>query len=449
MADPFKAYDVRGQFPEQLDEDLAHHIGNAAAQVLDLAGKRFAVGRDMRLSSPYLKQGLIRGLVEAGVRVVDVGMTSSPGLTFAIHHLATDGGIQVTASHNPAPYGGFKITGPGHVPVGTGTGLDEIEELARTEKVAEAAGGGVEDALFLDAYARFLAGRWHVARPLRVVVDAGNGIAGHVLEHLLPHLDGLEVIPMYFDPDGRFPNHDANPLKEENLADLRARVLAEKADFGVAFDGDGDRCALVDETGRPVPCDLATALLARRFLAAEPGGTVVYDLRSSQAVPELVRELGGEPVETRVGHSFIKATMKEHGACFAGELSGHYYFRDFFGADSGLLALIFFCEVISEAGSLSALVQPLRRYHHSGEINYQVDDKEAVFQRLRDVDGAEVEELDGVTLRFSDWWCNVRASNTEPVIRLNLEAATETDMRDRIAWIEGIISPDRTKTVNR
>ena len=439
MPDPFKAYDIRGLYPEQLDEDLAYHIGNAIAQVLDIQGKRFAVGRDMRLSGPYLKQALIKGLIDAGVIVVDCGMLSTPALTFAMHHLDTAGGAQVTASHNPSPYGGVKITAPGFKPVAAGTGMEEIERIARAKTVVKVEGGKMEEALTLDAYGEFLAPWLDLNRPLKVVIDGGNGIIGTMFQHLVPKLPGLEIIPMYFDPDGRFPFHDANPLKAENLPELQKRVIESGADFGAAFDGDGDRCALIDEKGEIVTCDMTTALLAKYYLAKEQG-PIAYDLRSSKAVPELIKRLGGSPVETRVGHSFIKATLKETGAAFAGELSGHYYFRDFYGADSGLLAFILLANVISQGNSLSGLIDPIKRYHHSGEINFKVADTDIVLAKIKAIPGAEISELDGVTARCGDWWCNVRASNTEPVCRLNLEANTAALMAEKITEISELIN---------
>lgn len=439
MSDPFKAYDIRGVYPDQLDETLAYHIGNACAQVLQLTGKRYAVGRDMRVSGPALKQAFNQGLIDAGVTVVDCGMLSTPALTFAMHHLDTAGGAQITASHNPSQYGGVKITAPGFKPVSAGTGMEEIEALARKQTVVRHDGGGLEEACTLDAYCEWLAPFLDLARPLTIVVDGGNGIIGTMFQHLAPKLPGLTIIPQYFDPDGRFPFHDANPLKNENLPDLQERVRATGADFGAAFDGDGDRCALVDETGEIVTCDMTTALLAKYYLAKEKG-PIAYDLRSSKAVPELIRELGGEPIETRVGHSFIKATLKETGAAFAGELSGHYYFRDFYGADSGLLAFILLANVISQGDNLSGLIAPIKRYHHSGEINFSVDSTDAVLERVRALPGAEISELDGVTARFSDWWCNVRASNTEPVCRLNLEADNAALMEEKLAEMRALIS---------
>ena len=440
MPDPFKAYDIRGIYPQELNESLAYQIGNATAQVLRLAGKRFTVGRDMRVSGPALKAAVVKGLVDAGVHVVDVGMLSTPAVTFSMHHLDTEGGIQVTASHNPAIYGGVKITGPGFKPIGGGTGMEEIEALARMATIVKVPGGSVTEAVTLDAYAAYLATLWAPKRKLKIVVDGGNGIIGTLFQHLLPKLGNIELVAMNFDPDGRFPVHEANPLKLENLKDLQARVQAEKADFGAAFDGDGDRCALVDENGEFISCDLTTALLAKYFLAKEPGATVAYDLRSSKVVAEYVASLGGKAVETRVGHSFIKQTLKQEHAVFAGELSGHYYFRDFWNADSGLYAFILLANIASESAKLSDLVKPLKKYFHTGEINFKVADAAAVFAKAKALKGGTVEELDGVTVRFADWWFNLRASNTEPVVRLNLEANSAAQRDAKLAEIKKLIT---------
>lgn len=440
MPDPFKAYDIRGLYPQELNESLAYQIGNATAQVLKLAGKRYTVGRDMRVSGPMLKAAVVKGLVDAGVHVVDVGMVSTPAVTFSMHHLDTEGGIQVTASHNPAPYGGIKITGPGFKPIGGGTGMEEIEAIARAAKIVKVPGGSVTEVVTLDAYAVYLAKLWAPKRKLKIVIDGGNGIIGTLFQHLLPKLGNIEVVAMNFDPDGRFPIHEANPLKLENLKDLQARVKAEKADFGAAFDGDGDRCALVDETGEFISCDLTTALLAKYFLAKEPGATIAYDLRSSKVVAEYAASLGGKAVETRVGHSFIKQTLKHEHAVFAGELSGHYYFRDFWNADSGLYAFILLANIASETARLSELVKPLRKYFHTGEINFKVADAAAVFAKAKALQGGKVEELDGVTVRFADWWFNLRASNTEPVVRLNLEADSAALRDAKLAEIKKLIT---------
>jgi len=440
MPDPFKAYDIRGLYPQELNESLAYQTGNATAQVLGLAGKTFTVGRDMRVSGPMLKAAVIQGLVDAGVHVIDVGMVSTPAVTFSMHHLNTEGGIQVTASHNPAAYGGIKITGPGFKPIGGGTGMEEIEKIARNAQIVKKPGGSVEETVTLDAYANYLAKLWAPKRPLKVVIDGGNGIIGTMFQHLLPKLGNIMVVPLNWDPDGRFPVHEANPLKLENLKQLQARVKAEKADFGAAFDGDGDRCALVDETGEFISCDLTTALLAKYFLAKEPGATIAYDLRSSKVVAEYAASLGGKGVETRVGHSFIKQTLKAEHAVFAGELSGHYYFRDFWNADSGLYAFILLANIASETAKLSDLVKPLRKYFHTGEINFKVADAAAVFARAKALKGGTVAELDGVTVRFADWWFNLRASNTEPVVRLNLEADTAALRDAKLAEIKTLIT---------
>ena len=318
--------------------------------------------------------------------------------------------------------------------------MEQIEELARAKKIVKATGGRVEEAVTIEAYALQLAKLWAPKRKLKVVVDGGNGIIGTMFQHLLPKLRDIELIPLYFDPDGRFPRHEANPLKAENLKDLIARVKTEKADFGAGFDGDGDRCALVDETGAIVPCDFTTAILAKLFLSTEGPSTVVYDLRSSKVVPEYIASLGGTPVETRVGHTFIKQTMKEHHASLAGELSGHYYFRDFYGADSGLYAFLLLGNIISAAPNLSSLVKPLQKYFHTGEINFKVADAAAVMARIRSIPGATISELDGVTARLKDWWCNVRASNTEPVVRLNLEADTAALRDQKLAEVTKLIT---------
>ncbi len=439
MPDPFKAYDIRGLYPQELNESLAYMVGNACAHLLKLAGRRFCVGRDMRLSSPALKSAFVRGLTDGGAIVVDVGMLTTPALVFAAHHLGTDGGAQITASHNPAPYGGIKITGPGFVPIGAGSGMEAIEAFARAGVPVKAAGGRVEEALTLDAYAAFLATGFAPARRQKIVIDGGNGMVGTVLQHLAPRLPQLDLVCLNMDPDGRFPAHEANPLKAENLRQLQAAVKATGADFGAAFDGDGDRCALVDEQGAIIPCDLATALMAKHYLAREPGAVIAYDLRSSKIVPEQIRAWGGVPVQTRVGHSFIKQTLKEHHAVLAGELSGHYYFRDFHGADSGLYAFLVLAAIASTAPRLSHLVAPLRKYHHSGEVNFTVADPAGAMARLKALPAVAVETLDGVTVRAGDWWCNLRASNTEPVVRLNLEADTAERMAERLSAIGALI----------
>lgn len=428
----FKAYDVRGIVPDQLREDDAHRIGRATARWLG-AGE-LAVGRDARESSPRLAEALIRGLCDEGVSVVDLGLVSTPMVYFAVESLGLGGGVMITASHNPAQYNGMKICRAHAVPVGGGTGLDEIEALARGDlgspcaergrvRTADVRGGYV-------GHVRSVGGR---CPKLRVAIDCGNGMASVGLEPLLASLP-LEVERLYFEPDGTFPNHEADPLKRENLEDLIAAVKRSGAQLGVAFDGDGDRAMFVDERGEPIGADLVTALLARPLLRRAPGGRVLYDLRSSRATAEAIREAGGVPEMCRVGHAFIKARMRESGALFAGELSGHFYFR--FGPtlvhDDGTAAFVALLDVLAEAKRpLSELVAPLRRYASSGEINREVRDVRALLAALEaeHAGRAEISKLDGLLIAYPDWWCNVRSSNTEPVVRLNLEAADEAAMR--------------------
>ena len=437
----FKAYDVRGLVPEQLDDDLARRIGGAFVTV---AGARaVVVGHDMRPTSPGLAASFAAGAAAAGADVVAVGLCATDELYFASGRLDLPGAM-FTASHNPAEYNGIKLCRAGARPVAHDTGLAEIRDLvaAGADPVA-AAPGTLEDRDVLTAYARHLVDLAPVrGRRLRVVVDAGNGMAGHTVPAVAALLgpDRLEVDPLYFELDGTFPNHEANPIDPATLVDLRARVLATGADAGLAFDGDADRCFLVDERGRPVPPSSLTALIAERELARHPGATVIHNLITSRAVPELVTELGGTPVRTRVGHSFIKATMAQTGAVFGGEHSGHFYFRDFWYADSGLLAALHVLGALAESDRpLSELLGHYQRYVQSGEINSVVPDPAPVLAGLRAVyegrAGVTLDELDGLTVSHRDWWFNVRPSNTEPLLRLNAEgvdAATLTAVRDDV-----------------
>lgn len=430
----FKAYDVRGVFGEELRTEHVHRIGRAVARFL--GGGRVAVGRDARASSPELAEALIRGINDEGVSVVDVGLVSTPMLYYAVERHGLCGGVMITASHNPGRYNGMKICREHAIPIGGDTGLRDIEALA-----AGAAGppravrGTVERSDVLAGYVRHVRSQGARCPKLRVAVDCGNGMASVGLEALLPELP-LEVERLYFEPDGTFPNHEADPLKRENLEDLVAAVRRTGAQLGVAFDGDGDRAMFVDERGEPVSADLMTGLLARAVLHAQPGGRVLYDLRSSRATAEAIVEAGGVPEMCRVGHAFIKARMRESGAVFAGELSGHFYFR--FGPtlvhDDGTAAFVALLDLLAESGRpLSELVAPLRRYSASGEINRHVSDVPGLLAALEaDHAGkAEITKLDGLLVRYPDWWFNVRASNTEPVVRLNLEATDPDAMARR------------------
>jgi phosphomannomutase len=428
----FKAYDVRGLAPEQVDEPLARATGRAHAQVTG-AG-RVVVGHDMRPTSPALAAAFAEGAAEAGADVVMIGLASTDMLYFASGHLGVPGAM-FTASHNPAAYNGIKMCRANAVPLGMESGLAEIRDLVLEPRPVDGPRGEVSELDLLDAYADHLLTLAPVAggRALKVVADAGNGMAGHTAPAVLGKVSGVELVPMYFELDGSFPNHEANPIEAENLRDLQARVLQEGADIGLAFDGDADRCFLVDERGQAVSPSALTGLIARRELAKDPGATVIHNLITSRAVPELVTSLGGTPVRTRVGHSFIKATMAETDAVFGGEHSGHFYFRDFWRADSGMLAALHALAALSETDlPLSQLVAEYDPYPLSGEINSTVADTAAVTERVAAAydgqEGVSLDRLDGLTVSHVDWSFNVRPSNTEPLLRLNAEGKDRETM---------------------
>lgn len=435
MAGIFKAYDIRGTYPDQINEPLAAGIGAAAVQVL--GARSLVVGRDMRQSGPSLAAALIEAVRARGCDVIDIGQCSTPMSYWAVNTLGADGAIMITASHNPARYNGCKISGKGAAPVSYDTGIADIERLAPTAAAAPPAQtpGKLERKDIQAEYQRWLISQIPKGVPIKpfsVVIDTGNGMMGGMLPGLLAQLP-CKVTPLYFEVDGTFPNHEPNPLDPRNMRDLQAKVREIGADLGIAFDGDGDRVMFVDERGEIVPADRVTALLAGEYLARAPGSTVIYDLRSSWVVRDEIQRLGGKPLESRVGHSFIKQSMRKTDAVFAGELSGHFYFRDAFFTDNGELAMLQVLAVLSERGGrLSELLARFDRYFATGELNFEVADKEACMQKLVEaLPNAEVERLDGVTLRFTDWWCNVRPSNTEPVLRLNLEARTP-ELRDEM-----------------
>jgi phosphomannomutase len=427
-----KAYDIRGVVPDQLDEDLARAVGAAFVAVTD-AASGIVVGHDMRPSSPGLAQAFADGATRGGADVTMIGLASTDELYFASGRLGLPGAM-FTASHNPAQYNGIKLCRAHAVPLGMDSGLGQIRDLVQSGRTAAAADRGtVRELDVLDDYADHMLSLAPVqGRRLTVVVDAGNGMAGHTAPAVLGRLE-LEVVPMYYELDGTFPNHEANPIDPANLADLRAKVTETGADVGLAFDGDADRCFLVDERGEIVSPSVVTALIAARELAKEPGATVIHNLITSRAVPDIVTELGGKPVRSRVGHSYIKATMAETGAIFGGEHSGHFYFRDFWRADSGMLAALHVLAALAERDRpLSELLAQYSRFSASGEINSTVADQQAVQSRLEERftgrDDVEVDRLDGLTVTHRDWWFNVRASNTEPLLRLNVEAADEETM---------------------
>lgn len=433
----FKAYDVRGTVPDQIDEELARRIGNAF--VVETQADAIVVGHDMRPSSPAFAAAYAEGAAEAGADVTLIGLASTDQLYFASGHLGVPGAM-FTASHNPAQYNGIKQCRAYAQPVGMDTGLAQIRDrVAAGEYVTAPRKGAVAERDVLEEYAAYLRELVPVdGRRLKVVVDAGNGMAGLTAPSVLGPI--AEVVPMYFELDGTFPNHEANPIEPENLRDLQARVIAEGADLGLAFDGDADRCFVVDERGEPVSPSVLTGLIAARELAKAPGSAIIHNLITSKAVPEIVRESGGASIRTRVGHSYIKATMAETDAVFGGEHSGHFYFRDFWRADSGMLAALHALAALAETdAALSKLLAPYDRYPSSGEINSEVADQASVLARIRDTyagrPGIEIDDLDGLTVTAADWWFNVRASNTEPLLRLNVEGdddATMTATRDEV-----------------
>jgi phosphomannomutase len=432
----FKAYDVRGTVPDQIDEDLARAVGTAFVAVTGSEHGSVVVGHDMRPSSPGLAAAFADGASSAGADVTMIGLASTDQLYFASGSMGLPGAM-FTASHNPAQYNGIKMCRAHAVPLGMDTGLGAVRDLvAAGHSAAGDSKGSVREQDVLEDYARHLVSLAPVTgRRLKVAVDAGNGMAGHTAPAVLGRLD-LDVVPMYYELDGTFPHHEANPIEPENLVDLQGLVRSSSADIGLAFDGDADRCFIVDERGELVSPSVVTALIASRELALEPGATVIHNLITSRAVPELVTELGGTPVRTRVGHSFIKATMAETGAIFGGEHSGHFYFRDFWRADSGMLAALHVLAALAETDRpLSDLLAEFSRYVETGEINSTVEDQAGVVADIEkayaDRDDVVLDHLDGLTVSHRDWWFNVRASNTEPLLRLNAEAADQA-MLDRL-----------------
>lgn len=442
-----KAYDVRGTYPEQLDEELAHAVGAAFVRVLGIRASdggagAVVIGHDMRPSGPDLVAAFAEGVREQGCDVTLIGLCSTDGLYYAAGSLGLPGAM-FTASHNPAQYNGIKLCRAGAAPVGQDSGLRAIKEMV-LQGVPEFDGplGSVREQDLLAGYASYMRELVDVSgiRPLKVVVDAGNGMGGFTVPAVLGDSAGLPVLPldvdpMYFELDGTFPHHEANPIEPENLRDLQARVLEVGADIGLAFDGDADRCFVVDEQGQIVSPSTLTGLIAARELAKDPGASVIHNLITSRAVPEVIAENGGIPIRTRVGHSFIKATMAETNAVFGGEHSGHFYFRDFWRADSGMLAALHALAALGEtpAGTtLSSLLAPYDRYSVSGEINTEVADQAAVSAAIRaefeSRGGVDIDDLDGLTFTGDTWWFNVRPSNTEPLLRLNVEAATVEEM---------------------
>lgn len=451
----FKAYDVRATYPNPLNEESAWKVGHATAQFFKRSRQSLpadqrvkledtiVIGRDMRPHSPELSRALADGIRSTGMNVIDVGMVDTSFIYFAVNHLDTVGGIMVTASHNPIQYNGFKISGPKAKPIGSATGLDDIKRISQILRVGKT---GLEGKYTTqDLWAEY---RTHVLqflqlkRPLRVVVDASNGMAGKMVPAVFGNIPNLQIIPLLFEITGSF-THDPNPLVESNLDMLKEEMAKSQPDLGVCFDGDADRCFFLDETATTVTCDLITALLAKDFLSQphNKGSSIVYDLRSSHVVPDEITAAGGVPKRERVGHAFMKKTLAETKAVFGGELSGHFYFRGNFYADSGAIAFARLLSVLSAQDKpLSQLMQPLKRYAHSGEINFRVEEKDAKIRELAEAyKSGKVDYLDGITVELDGWWFNVRKSNTEPLLRLNLEARTPTLLEDKFQELKKLL----------
>ncbi len=438
----FKAYDIRGVYGEEIDRDTAYNIGRAL--VVFTGAKKIAVGIDMRESSPVLEAALIEGITDQGASVIRLGLSSTPMLYFASWKLEVDAAAMVTASHNPAEYNGMKFCLAKAVPIGEGTGMEEIRDLAVAGEFSyDGEKGEVEeDDNLKNEYLEYITsffkkGSGHK----KVVIDFANGM-GIVDKEVYENIsDEVEASYMYDNFDGNFPNHEANPLKIETLESLRKKVVEEKADLGIAYDGDADRVGFVSEKGEVVPMDYVTALLAKEVLKKHPGGTVLYDLRSSNAVKEAIEEAGAVAHRSRVGHSLIKAQMRRENAIFAGELSGHYYWQENSNAEMATLAALTLLNLMNETGQkISVLAAKLKIYFQSGEINSEVADKDAILEKLKEkYSDGKLDTLDGIRIDFPDWWFNVRASNTEPKLRLNLEAKTEELMEEKRDEVLGII----------
>ncbi len=449
MAGIFKAYDIRGTVPDPLNPALAHRIGRALGEWLKSG--EILVSHDMRTHSPEMAEALMLGIRESGCNVLFIGLGATPMNYWANQHYGVDASVSVTASHNAGHYNGFKISLAQARPVGYDTGIGEIEAMVNQWADAMPAPRPlgtlrtVDDALvlYMDAMDAHLA---PITRPLKIAVDCANGMGGHFIRQFFDRHPELTAVPLFWELDGTFPNHEADPLKPENMVPVCRATREHGCDLGAAFDGDADRCMFSDEAGTAIPSDLFTALMAEDILQANPGATILYDLRSSKIVPETVRALGGTAVRGRVGHAFMKALMREKGALFGGELSGHYYFKECANTDSGLMALITCINRLQHnTAPLSEQVAPLRKYHQTGEINFRVGDIKKVqtaIERTYSQRGGKTDHLDGLTVTFDDWWFNLRASNTEPLLRLNLEAATEAQRDAELAAIKELITQE-------
>lgn len=442
----FKAYDIRGIYPEDLNEETAYLVGRAL--VLFIGAKTVVVGRDMRSSSESLSREVIRGVTDQGANAVDIGLVSTPMLNFSVaEYDEHEAGIMITASHNPKEYNGLKLCYGNALPIGEKTGMSDLKKMVIEGNFTAATVGKIKKKNILDAYVKKVLSLADTKKikPLKVVVDTANAVGAVPLPEIFKKIP-CEIIPLYFELDGSFPNHEANPLKEETLVDLKKKVLEEGADIGVAIDGDADRIGFVDEKGETVRADLIEALIAVELLKKNPGELILYDVRSSQVIKEEVLKAGGRAEMCRVGHALIKKQMLDSGALLGGEFSSHFYYRDFYRVESGDLTMLKLLEIISQSGkNFSEIVAPLLRYYHSGEINFEVHNKEEKMRELEEKyskTAKEISHLDGIRLDFTDWWFNVRPSNTEPLLRLNLEAKTKEIMNSKRRELEEIIRKD-------
>jgi phosphomannomutase len=446
----FKAYDIRGVYPDSLNEDVARDIGRAFVAYLGLSGSRVIVARDMRLSGEALETAFIEGVTQSGADVLDLGLVSTDALYFAVGHLEEPGGAMITASHNPKEYNGFKLCREDAIALSGEHGISQIRDLIISGKLPELAEypGSVEESDITDDYAKHCLSFINTEglRRLEIAVDAGNGVAGKMLPPIFEKLPFIDYVPMYFELDGSFPNHPPNPIEPENMKDLQERVKTEGADFGAAFDGDADRVFAVNEKGETISGDILAALVAKNVLEKEPGATILYSAVCSKALPELIESEGGRAIRTKAGHSIIKPLMRENNAAFGAEHSGHYYFRDNYFADSGIIAMLTVAELVArQDGPISELIAPIDHYVRSGEINLEVEDQEATLRQVEEHyaqrDDPRMDHLDGLTVDYGDWWFNLRPSNTEPLLRLNVEASDrETMERERDALLELIRS---------
>ncbi len=440
----FKAYDIRGLVPQEMGADVAYRIGRALVAFLDV--DTVVVGRDMRVSGPEMQAALMQGVTDQGADVVDIGLVSTDTLYFAVGKYEYPAGVMITASHNPAGYNGFKICKEEARALSLETGIGEIRDMVVSGEFGKPRGesGTISERDVTEAYAEHALSMIDVdkIRPLKIAVDAGNGMAGKLTPPVFEKLP-LEIVPLYFELDGTFPNHPANPIEPENIHDLQRAVVEHGCDLGVAFDGDADRMFLIDENGTFIGGDMTTAMVSLQMLKKHPGSTIVYNLICSRTVPEIIEEHGGNAIRSRVGHSFIKAIMREEDAIFGGEHSGHFYFRDNWSADSGLIAMLTVVELISEGDeTLSEILAPIDSRVRSGEINTEVSDVPGIMKKVEDFyarQGATIDHLDGLTVEFDDWWFNLRGSNTQPLLRLNVEADDQPILEQKTTEVLKIV----------